>query len=219
MYGPPASVKTFYAAIPGSEVYDSANGYYSYPCNSLPTVAFSWGGNSWTVTSAKWVLCDVLEGYLSTRWHYFVWSRSFNLGQTSTGSSQCVGALAGQDLGLGSNVWLLGDRYFSNLFITIIICTNQIDVASSRTSTLPSTLALTLSVLLRLFRRSKEFECWMVNKNTWTSKKVARFWRFSVYHISVFTSIPVRFWFCSIYTTIFWFEPWARGGILRVPKT
>lgn len=53
MYGPPASVKTFYAAIPGSEVYDSANGYYSYPCNSLPTVAFSWGGNSWTVTSAK----------------------------------------------------------------------------------------------------------------------------------------------------------------------
>ena len=23
----------------------------------------------------------------------------------------CVGAIAGQDLGLGSNVWLLGDRY------------------------------------------------------------------------------------------------------------
>lgn len=35
---------------------------------------------------------------------------SFNLGQTTTGSTKCVGALAGQDLGLGSNVWLLGDR-------------------------------------------------------------------------------------------------------------
>ena len=37
--------------------------------------------------------------------------RSFNLGETQSGSGQCVGALAAQDLGLGSNVWLLGDRY------------------------------------------------------------------------------------------------------------
>ena len=47
---------------------------------------------------------------------------SFNLGTTSSfekrkhggggsSGSQCVGALAGQDLGLGNNVWLLGDRY------------------------------------------------------------------------------------------------------------
>lgn len=36
---------------------------------------------------------------------------SFNLGQESEGSSMCVGALAGVDLGLGKNVWLLGDRY------------------------------------------------------------------------------------------------------------
>lgn len=39
---------------------------------------------------------------------------SFNLGQTTEGSSQCVGALAGQDLGLGNHVWLLGDRYLSS---------------------------------------------------------------------------------------------------------
>ena len=55
--------------------------------------------------------------------------RSFNLGTTSSfedvedlearahgggggsSSQQCVGALAGQDLGLGNNVWLLGDRW------------------------------------------------------------------------------------------------------------
>lgn len=35
---------------------------------------------------------------------------SFSLGETEEGSGQCVGALAGQDLGLGDNVWLLGDR-------------------------------------------------------------------------------------------------------------
>jgi cathepsin D len=38
---------------------------------------------------------------------------SFNLGQTSSGSSQCVGALAALDVGLGTDVWLLGDRYLS----------------------------------------------------------------------------------------------------------
>ena len=53
MYGPPADVKTVYDAVPGSKVYDSDNGLYSYPCDSPPAVAFSWGGKSWTVSSAK----------------------------------------------------------------------------------------------------------------------------------------------------------------------
>ena len=53
MYGPPSAVKAFYAAIPGSAVYDSSEGYYSYPCNSLPTVGFSWGGKTWAISSDK----------------------------------------------------------------------------------------------------------------------------------------------------------------------
>ncbi|THG94139.1 hypothetical protein EW026_g7273 [Hermanssonia centrifuga] len=91
MYGPPSAVKSFYAAIPGSAVYDSSEGYYSYPCNSLPTVGFSWGGKTWAITDAN-----------------------FNLGSASSG--QCVGALAGQDLGLGNNVWLLGDSFMKNVY-------------------------------------------------------------------------------------------------------
>ena len=39
---------------------------------------------------------------------------SFNLGEVSSGT--CVGALAGQDLGLGSNVWLLGDSFMKNVY-------------------------------------------------------------------------------------------------------
>lgn len=35
---------------------------------------------------------------------------SFDLGETETGSGQCVGALAGEDIGLGPTTWLLGDR-------------------------------------------------------------------------------------------------------------
>ncbi len=53
MYGPPAAVKKFYAAVKGSKLYDQDFGYYSYPCNSPPSVAFSWGGKQWNITADK----------------------------------------------------------------------------------------------------------------------------------------------------------------------
>lgn len=110
MYGPPSAVKSFYKAISGSGVYDSSEGYYYYPCDSLPTVGFSWGGKTWAISSDKYVSCTVLCCFTFS--HF---PSSFNLGEVSSG--RCVGALAGQDLGLGDNVWLLGDRYdFTDLF-------------------------------------------------------------------------------------------------------
>ena len=53
MYGPPAAVKTFYAAISGSAVFDSSEGLYSFPCDSVPTVGFSWGGKTWQMSQEK----------------------------------------------------------------------------------------------------------------------------------------------------------------------
>ena len=41
---------------------------------------------------------------------------SFNLGETTPGSGQCVGALAGEDFGLGDNVWLFGDAFMKNVY-------------------------------------------------------------------------------------------------------
>ena len=52
-YGPPADVKKLYATIDGSGVYDSDQGLYYVPCASLPTIAFSWGGQDWDISSAK----------------------------------------------------------------------------------------------------------------------------------------------------------------------
>ena len=52
-YGPPSAIKTFYSKISGSGVYDSSQGYYYYPCDSPPTIAFSWGGKEWAISSAK----------------------------------------------------------------------------------------------------------------------------------------------------------------------
>ncbi|KAJ7142091.1 acid protease [Mycena crocata] len=93
MYGPPAAVKKLYAAVSGSKVYDADNGYYSYPCATPPKLAFNWGGKDWAISAAN-----------------------LNLGQTETGSKDCVGSIAGQDIGLGSNVWLLGDALMKNTY-------------------------------------------------------------------------------------------------------
>ncbi|KAH9894311.1 protease [Cubamyces lactineus] len=106
MYGPPAAVKQVYAAVKGSKVYDAETGFYSFPCATPPTLAFSWGGKSWDISFAN-----------------------LNLGQTEPGSSQCVGALAGQDLGLGDNVWLLGDSFMKNVYTTFSFTKNAVGFA------------------------------------------------------------------------------------------
>ena len=53
--------------------------------------------------------------------------RSFNLGSASSG--QCVGAIAGQDLGLGNNVWLLGDSFMKNVYTAFSFDKNAVGFA------------------------------------------------------------------------------------------
>ncbi|TBU46767.1 acid protease [Dichomitus squalens] len=107
MYGTPSDVNAFYSAIPDSQVFDQANGLYSYPCDSPPSLAFSWGGNLWTVSE-----------------------ENFNLGETEEGSGQCVGALSGEDLGLGDNVWLLGDSFMKNVYTAFDFDHKQVGFAA-----------------------------------------------------------------------------------------
>ncbi|KAI0688123.1 acid protease [Cytidiella melzeri] len=92
IYGPPSAVKTFYSKIEGSKVYDESEGYYEYPCSTTESVGFSWGGKTWTVSA-----------------------KNFNLGSAGS-SGQCVGAIAGQDIGLGESTWLLGDSFMKNVY-------------------------------------------------------------------------------------------------------
>ena len=54
---------------------------------------------------------------------------SFNLGETTPGSGQCVGALAGQDLGLGDDVWLLGDSFMKNVYTAFSFDKNAVGFA------------------------------------------------------------------------------------------
>ncbi|GJJ14532.1 hypothetical protein Clacol_008797 [Clathrus columnatus] len=92
-YGPPSAVKTLYSKIPGAKAFREEEGFYTFPCSSVPSVSFSWGGKSWAISSSN-----------------------FNLGTVEEGSSECVGAISGEDLGLGNNVWLLGDSFIKNVY-------------------------------------------------------------------------------------------------------
>ncbi|KAJ7630003.1 acid protease [Mycena polygramma] len=107
MYAPPAAAKEVYAKVPGSALFDSTNGYYSFPCDTPPKVAFNWGGADWVISADN-----------------------INLGQTEEGSSLCVGALAGVDVGIGSNVWLLGDSFMKNAYSVFDFDQNAVGFAA-----------------------------------------------------------------------------------------
>lgn len=86
IYGPASQVDAFYSQIPGSSVFDAENGFYSYPCNATLDIAFNFGGANISISSDN-----------------------FNLGYAED-ESRCMGAISSQEIGLGSNTWLLGDR-------------------------------------------------------------------------------------------------------------
>ncbi|KAJ4485425.1 acid protease [Lentinula aciculospora] len=94
MYGPPQAVKEFYTHVDGAKLYDQKQGFYSFPCDKVPKVSFSWNGGQKFPISAK----------------------TFNLGKPESGSSSCIGSILASDLELGKNVWLIGDTFLQNVY-------------------------------------------------------------------------------------------------------
>ncbi|KAI1794174.1 protease [Ganoderma leucocontextum] len=107
IYGPPLAVRQLYQTIPGAEVFDAMHGLYSYPCNAYPGVAFNWGGANWNLSAD-----------------------SFSLGRVPENLTACIGSIAGMDLGLGGNVWLLGDSFMTNVYTAFSIDNNTVGFAS-----------------------------------------------------------------------------------------
>ncbi|KAI0675143.1 protease [Trametes maxima] len=102
IYGPPSSVAALYKAIPGSKVYDSQNGFYSFPCATTPSnVALNWGGKSWAISADNFVL-----------------------GKASL--TECIGAIVGRDMGLGSKTWLVGDSFMKNVYTAFSFDANSV---------------------------------------------------------------------------------------------
>lgn len=52
--GPYNDVAKLYATINGSSQYDATSGLFTFPCNSVPDVAFSWErGKKWNISAEK----------------------------------------------------------------------------------------------------------------------------------------------------------------------
>ncbi|KAI0826810.1 acid protease [Trametes gibbosa] len=90
---PPAAATAFWAEVDGAQVYDEGQCLWTVPCNAVPEVSVSFGGKQWTISA-----------------------EDFNAGTAGPDSDLCVGALAGADLGLGKNTWLLGDTFMKSTY-------------------------------------------------------------------------------------------------------
>ena len=54
IFGSPSAVQAVYSAIPGAKLWDPQQGAYTFPCDSNPTLAFSWGGGQpWPIFPEK----------------------------------------------------------------------------------------------------------------------------------------------------------------------
>ncbi|GAA5972644.1 hypothetical protein JCM11641_002952 [Rhodosporidiobolus odoratus] len=91
---PAAEAATFWSQVPGAQVYDDAEGYWTYPCAQPPKLSFTFDhGQQWSVRPVD-----------------------FNLGRTSYNSKRCVGAVAAIDVGLGKSTWILGCTFLKNVY-------------------------------------------------------------------------------------------------------
>ncbi|GAA5903351.1 pepsin-like aspartic protease [Sporobolomyces salmoneus] len=106
---PYAAAAEFYSHIPGSALYD--DGIYTFPCDSTPTVEASFA----RITLQK----------------YAVNPEDFNLGYTEEDPNQCVGALMGANLGIGSS-YILGDVFLLSHYVIHNVRTGQIGLATPR---------------------------------------------------------------------------------------
>ena len=91
--GDSTSVRAIYAAIPGSKDASSTvgAGFFTVPCASVPSnVGLTLGGRTFTISAA-----------------------TFNLGQVSAGSRDCVGGIIADD---SEPFWIIGDVFLQNVY-------------------------------------------------------------------------------------------------------
>ncbi|KAF8122507.1 Asp-domain-containing protein [Boletus edulis] len=74
--GTPLDVSTLYNALGGTAAPSAGQGFYTFPCSSFPSISLTFGGKSFPIAAS-----------------------ALNLGPVSSGSSDCLSGLVGEDTG------------------------------------------------------------------------------------------------------------------------
>ncbi|BGO98060.1 hypothetical protein NBRC10513v2_002061 [Rhodotorula toruloides] len=109
---PPAYAAEFWSYVPSAQAINST--YWSYDCASPPAV-----GLAFTRAATK-VYPIAAQG-----------EYNFNLGTLPGNSSRCIGALLGENVGVG-NAFIIGDVFFKSNYLILDFKQNRIGVAPQR---------------------------------------------------------------------------------------
>ncbi|KAF9220234.1 acid protease [Gyrodon lividus] len=92
IYGHPSDVATLYAAVDATDASETLGyGYWTFPCEDIPSVSFTIGDTSFPISSGN-----------------------LNLGHAVEGSNECIGSIIGRDF--GESTWLIGTAFLSNVY-------------------------------------------------------------------------------------------------------
>ncbi|KAF9288488.1 hypothetical protein BGZ68_000193 [Mortierella alpina] len=96
----------FYATIGGKDASAKAGpGFYSFPCESFPSVALTFGGKSFKMSE-----------------------KTFSLGKLSQGSNECVGSIVAKN-DAGMDAVVIGTAFLQNVYTAFDLGNNQIGFA------------------------------------------------------------------------------------------
>ncbi|KAF9224145.1 acid protease [Gyrodon lividus] len=110
IHGLPDDVAALYAAIGGIDASDIVgDGYYTFPCDNVPTVNFTFGGTSFSIPA------DTL-----------------NLGPVSSDSSACIGGILADNLDTES--WVIGNAFLKNVYTVFDFDNMRVGFATLRSS-------------------------------------------------------------------------------------
>ncbi|CAJ2511578.1 Uu.00g072030.m01.CDS01 [Anthostomella pinea] len=110
VFGPPDDVKSMYNMIPGSSSSDGST--YTVPCDSDASVALTFAGKSWTISSK-----DLLSA--------------------PDGNGHCAGNVYGMEYVAGA--WLVGDVFLKNVYSVFDVDQGRIGFAAKQTTTSTTT--------------------------------------------------------------------------------
>ncbi|EIM86445.1 aspartic peptidase A1 [Stereum hirsutum FP-91666 SS1] len=90
--GPTEQIAALFAGIEGSQAgTGSYEGYYLYPCETEVSVSLTFGGSSWSISPADFLLAQVSE-------------------------SQCIGAFFEFSSSSSAPSWIVGDTFLKNVY-------------------------------------------------------------------------------------------------------